>query len=238
MEIIIGREEGMRRLHCIADGREFNIGQAGAVPTTVSRQHCKLTIEGEKLTIENLKAQNITYVDGNQIFSKSITINSNVQLGNEKFPLPLKSIVALVQAPGQKKPQESAPEFSLLPLKRIWEEYDNRKLQIQEDAQKKANQQRIQGIVSMCAMLLGAIPQLGAFRFILMALALAMAVYFFVRSKNDTSVTRQIHDLDEEFAKKYKCPNPKCGRPFGSIPYRNIEFTKGCPACNCKYNNR
>lgn len=32
MEIIIGREEGARRLHCIVGGREFNIGQAGAVP--------------------------------------------------------------------------------------------------------------------------------------------------------------------------------------------------------------
>lgn len=27
MEIIIGREEGVRRLHCIVEGREFNVGQ-------------------------------------------------------------------------------------------------------------------------------------------------------------------------------------------------------------------
>lgn len=235
MEIIIGREEGMRRLHCNANGKEFNVGQAGSVPTSVSRQHCKLTIDGDKLTIENLKPQNITYVDGNQIFSKAINLNSNVQLGAEKFPLPLKVIVASVQAAAPKQPAAPAPEFSLLPLKKVWEEYDRRKLQIQEDAAKKANQQRIQGLVSMSAMLVGFIPQLGPLRFVLIVLALALAVYFFIRSSSDTSVTRQIHDLDEEFARKYKCPNPNCGRPFGAIPYKIIEFTKGCPACNCKY---
>ena len=72
MEIIIGREEGARRLHCIAGGREFNLGVAGSVPTSVSRKHCKLVINGDRLSIENLKDLNVTFVDGNQVFSKVI----------------------------------------------------------------------------------------------------------------------------------------------------------------------
>ena len=95
MEIIIGREEGTRRLHCIVDGREFNVGQAGCVPVSVSRKHCMITINGSNISIENLKPQNITFVDDSQIFSKGITATSKVQLGNEKYPIPLQQIIQL-----------------------------------------------------------------------------------------------------------------------------------------------
>ena len=95
MEIIIGREEGARRLHCIVGGREFNIGQAGAVPLSVSRRHCKISVNGSNISIENIKAQNVTFVDGNQIVSKGITSNSRVQLGEERFLVPLQQILQL-----------------------------------------------------------------------------------------------------------------------------------------------
>lgn len=98
MEIVIGREEGARRLHCIAGGREFNVGQAGMVPLSVSRRHCKITVNGGNITIENIKAQNVTYVDDNQIFSKSISPTSRVQLGEEKFLVPLQQILQMVGA--------------------------------------------------------------------------------------------------------------------------------------------
>ena len=79
MEIIIGREEGVRRLHCIVEGREFNVGQAGSVPLSVSRRHCKISVNGSNISIENIKAQNVTFVDGNQIYSKVIAPTSRVQ---------------------------------------------------------------------------------------------------------------------------------------------------------------
>lgn len=95
MEIIIGREEGARRLHCIVGGREFNIGQAGTVPLSVSRRHCKISVNGSNISIENIKAQNVTFVDGNQVVSKGITSNSRVQLGEERFLVPLQQILQL-----------------------------------------------------------------------------------------------------------------------------------------------
>ena len=55
MEIIIGREEGARRLHCIVGEREFNVGQAGIVPLSVSRRHCKVSVNGSDISIENIK---------------------------------------------------------------------------------------------------------------------------------------------------------------------------------------
>ncbi|MBR6197509.1 MAG: FHA domain-containing protein [Bacteroidaceae bacterium] len=240
MEIIIGREEGARRLHCIANGKEFNIGQAGSVPSTVSRQHCRITVLGEKISIENLKEQNITYVDGIQVFSKAITPMSIIQLGSERFNVPLKQILdmTLGKSPVATGPQSSSqvPTYSLTHLKSVWDEYDRRKLKIQEKAVKDANMSRLQGILSMCGMCIGFIPGIATtFRVIIIVAALAIAIYFFLQGMSNDTVQKKLHDLDEEFANKYKCPNPSCGKPFGSIPYRQIEYNKQCIACGCKY---
>lgn len=236
MDIIIGREEGARRLHCVAGGREFNIGAAGSVPLSVSRQHCKLTVTGSNITIENIKAQNITFVDGNQIFSKSISATSKVQLGEERFLIPLQQILQLATGAPVGQQQPDVPTYSLKPLKSVWEEYDDRKMEIQNNAAKSANRQRLQGILSMLGMCIGFIPGIDqTIRIVIVVAALAIAIYFFVKGSMNATVQQQLHDLDEEFAKKYKCPNPKCGRPFGAIPYRNIEYNKQCLACGCKY---
>ena len=234
MEIIIGREEGARRLHCVAGGREFNIGAAGSVPLSVSRQHCKVTVNGSDITIENIKVQNITFVDGNQIVRKNITPTSKVQLGEERFLIPLQQILQL--ATGGKMGGPEVPTFSLKPLKSVWEEYDRRKMEIQNDAAKSANKQRLQGILSMLGMCVGFIPGIDpTVRIVIIVAALAIAIYFFIKGSMNESVQQQLHDLDEEFAKKYKCPNPKCGKPFGNVPYRNLEYNKQCFACGCKY---
>lgn len=235
MEIIIGREEGARRLHCIADGRVFNIGQAGCVPLSVSRRHCKLKIAGSTITIENIKMQNVTFVDGNQVFSKEISSSSNVQLGEERYTIPLQQILSLAGGKTQTTtPQQ--PTYSLRSLKNVWEEYDKRRMAIQDEAAKNANRQRLQGIFSLLGVCISFIPGIGqSIRIVIVVATLALAVYFFIKSSTNDTVQRQLHDLDDEFAKKYKCPNPKCGRPFGAIPYRQIEFTPRCLACGCTY---
>lgn len=239
MEIIIGREEGARRLHCIADGREFNLGQAGSVPTSVSRKHCRITVNGSQMTIENLRDQNITYVDGNQVFSKGITPSSKIQLGESRYTIPLQQILQLATGKSVTTgvpPKQEVPTFSLRPLKPIWEEYEKRKLEIQEEAAKAANMSRLQGILSMFGMCIGFIPGIDqTFRIIIIIAALSVAVYFFFKGMSNNSVSKQIRDLDEEYASKYECPNPACGKPFGAIPYRQIEYNKQCYACGCKY---
>lgn len=241
MEIIIGREEGARRLHCIADGREFNVGQAGCVPTSVSRKHCKIIINGNSMSIENLKPQNVTYVDGNQVFSKTITATSKIQLGNEKCTIPLQQILQLATgkpAVSVQPPQKEVLTKSLKPLEDVWTEYERRKLQIQNDAAKAANMSRLQGILSMCGMCIGFIPGIDqTFRIIIVVAALLVAVVFFIKGMSNNSVQAQLQELENEYADKYKCPNPACGKPFGNMPYRQLKFTKQCFACGCKYTN-
>ena len=238
MEIIIGREEGVRRLHCIVEGREFYVGQAGSVPLSVSRCHCKISVNGSNISIENIKAQNVTFVDSNQIFSKVIAPTSRVQLGEEKFLVPLQQILQLAGASTNNVGDTiiETPTFSLKPMKEVWKEYDKRRMEIQNNAVKSANKQRLQGIFSMLGMCLGFIPGINPIiRIVIIVAALSIAVYFFIKGSVGETVQQQLHDLDEEYAKKYKCPNPACGRPFGAIPYRNIEYNKQCLACGCKY---
>lgn len=238
MEIIIGREEGARRLHCIADGREFFVSQAGSVPGSVSRKHCKITINGNDMSVENLKAQNITFVDGNQINVKSITASSQVQLGNEKFMVPLQQVIQLATGiqPTNSPQQPSAPSFSLRPMENVWEEYNQRSLDIVAKAAKDANHQRLQGILSMLGMCIGFIPGIDqTLRIVIIVAALLVAIYFFVKGSNGDTVQQQQNDLDTEFAKKYRCPNPRCGKPFGRQPYHIMKFNKQCFACGCKY---
>ena len=242
MEIILGREEGARRLHCIADGRDFYVGLAGCVPASVSRKHCKIVINGTHISVENLKVQNITFVDDSQIISKEITATSKVQLGKEKYTIPLQQIIQLATGKpttnGDSILQSNAdtPMFSLKPLERVWEEYANRKIEIQEAETKSANMSRLQGILSMCGMCIGFIPGIDlTFRIIIIAVALLIAIYLFLRSMSKDIVQKQLNDLDEEYAGKYKCPNPACGKPFGGVPYRQIKYNKQCFACGCKY---
>ena len=211
MEIIIGREEGARRLHCIAGGREFNIGQAGSVPLSVSRRHCKITANGSNISIENIKAQNVTFVDGNQIFSKSISATSNVQLGEEKFLVPLQQILQLVgvsSANTATTPKE-VPTFSLRPMKAVWEEYDNRRMEIQNNAAKSANNQRLQGILSMLGMCIGFIPGIDmTLRIVIVVAALSIGVYFFMKGRIGTTVQQQLHDLDGNMPRNTSAPTP------------------------------
>lgn len=231
MEILIGREEGARRLHCVANGREFNLGAAGSVPTSVSRKHCKLIINGNQITIENIREQNITYVDGNQIFCKSISTDSNVQLGKDRYPLPLKELLAMVANrpnPSAVRQKKNVPTFSLAPLEAVWEDYDKRKMELQKKKEDQANKQRA---MMGARMALGSIPIVGAFAGVAMG---AKMIHSGLSSDKD-SISVKLRELDEELDKNYVCPNPECQCPFGPVPYRRIKFRNKCPSCGCKY---
>lgn len=233
MEIIIGREEGARRLHCIAGGRDFNLGVAGSVPTSVSRKHCKLVINGDRMSIENLKDLNVTFVDGNQVFSKVITANSHVQLGNEKYNLPLKEIIGLV-APKKtakpSKPEKEVPTFSLAPLEAVWNEYDRLKLELQQGNENRAKKQQKKMGLRMAASAAAIVinPIIGFIANGVMGASM-------MASSNNESNAVLLRKLDEELDNTYKCPNPECGRPFGPIPYRRLKYKPKCPSCGCKY---
>lgn len=195
-----------------------------------------ITVDGNHISIENIKIQNVTYVDGNQVQNKVLTVSSKVQLGTEKIAIPLRQIIQLATG---KANTHTVPTFSLQPMEAVWERYNEEMLQIDIDAaikQKKERKKRnLQGLCSSAGMLFVLIPQLGYVRFLLMGISVLIMLYFFLKKDDDDITAVKKNNLRDEFARKYKCPNPECGKPFGNIPYHQIKFYKKCLACGCNY---
>lgn len=244
VEAVIGKEEGQHRLLVKIGSKAFVVGNPQSVPNTVSRIHCSLSVEYSddqtrkvtKIKIQNLKPQNITYVDGQEVEAKMIKEDSRVQLGCERYPMDLRLVVDGMRKFLPAAPPPSAKEYSIVPLRKIWEEYDEERLSISDEAAKNANRQRLQGILSMSGMLIGFIPDINqTIRIVVIAAALLIAIYFFIRGSQDDTVQRKLHDLDEEFRKKYVCPNPECHHFIGNVPYDILSQNTGCQYCKCKY---
>ena len=176
MEVIIGRESGSSRLHISGYNLEKFLGNPGSVPKSVSRQHCKLSVDAQgNCTIINLKPENCTLVNGVAIESKHITFSDRVELGPEHFRINQKEIIESVT--GKEMPQT----FSILPLQRVWDEYNDKKLQFQIKERKSASVQSVVGIISMLSIACGFIPGIPlGLRVVLYLIALVLGIYFFV----------------------------------------------------------
>ena len=90
MELIIGRDGATAKLK-VVDGTEVKLyGEAASVPVDVSRQHCQLTaVDDNTFIIRNIKAANVTWVNGIEVQTKRITREDKVQLGQSRYLLPL-----------------------------------------------------------------------------------------------------------------------------------------------------
>lgn len=210
-------------------GREGNQKMPLKDVPGVSKKHCIITdnLDGT-FTLED-QSRYGTFVNGVQVIQTKVTPDTVIQLGPQ-FKVKVADLLPKV-------PQAPAPEFSLRPLRAVWDEYEQRKLALQAENAKKANQQRYQGLFSTLGMVAGIIPGIPVVvRVICVAASLGLCIFFIVRgSKTANSLTMQMQALDSEFRRRYKCPNPKCGRPFALMHYENIEYTPSCPACKCKY---
>ena len=244
LEAVIGKEEGQHRLLVKIGQKAFVVGSPQSVPNTVSRSHCSLSVEYTddqtrkvtKIKIQNLKPQNITYADGQEVESKAIKENSHVQLGFDRYNMDLKQVVDGMRKFLPAAPPPPPETFSLLKLKTVWEEYDSAKMDLQLAEQKKNNFRGLGGILSGAGILFMFIPSLGIIRYVATGLSVLIGIFFFIRGMNtNSSLTVKIHDLDEEFRKRYVCPNPECRHFLGQIPYDVLRQNKGCNYCKCKY---
>ncbi len=254
MEIIIGREVGTKRLHVTIDGnKEFSLGDPGSVPQTVSKTHCKLVIDGKKnITIQNIKDNNCTYVDGDQIIQKSITPNSKVQLSPSRYTLPLKEILnkaGLITEPepgqGQRQGQGPAPQiYSLRHLEGVWKQYESERLAEAKRRTEEAAKQRMWQSVRFALLGVGAlVTAVGAATepiipiitgLMTIGIAISMLINAHKTSKEEPLAAVNAR-IDDKYRQYYCCPNPECGRPFGYKNYLDVKFIKKCPACGCKY---
>lgn len=236
IEAIIGRESEQRRLLVKVGQATYTIGTQGSVPNSVSREHCKMTIEvnGEtgsvsNVKIQNLKAANQTFVNGFEIDTKYIDTNSTIQLGRDMYLVDLEQVLNYMR-------KNVKIEYSISHLQTIWEEYDSTRIKLQLDEQKKNNMRNLGGILGGVGVLFMFIPELGNLRWCATALSVIIGVVFFIRGmKTDSSLTVKLHDLDAEFRKKYVCPNPNCRHFLGMVPFDVLRQNSGCPSCKCTF---
>lgn len=242
MEVLLGREADTCQLSVVVNGKVGRLDVGGSVPNTVSRYikdegsaHCRIMISTNgKMSIENLNSRNVTFVDGVAVDGPTrITNGSIVELGMDQYRVDIRK---LIKAIGYK------PTYSLAPLEKVWNRYDRDLLDLQLEQQKKQNQQRLQGLLSSCGMLLAIIPSVipsipipDWVRLVVLVSALGLGVYFYRRGSqvSETFVMKK-RDLDAKFRKRYVCPNPKCSHFLGFQPFDSIADRKQCPYCDCK----
>lgn len=235
--ILIGRDEKTSCLALMVEGKLAKDSTC-ILPNSVSRlkpddnkAHCRLSIQGTVLKITNLNPQNVTYVDGQEIYKTTvIDKHSIVELGADQYRLKINKLLKNIGY---------VPPVSIKHLKRVWDRYDRTLLKLQVEQQKAANQQKLQGLISQASMLCVIIPSVipsipipGLIRVLLVVAALAIGVYFYIKgTRTDQSFVIKKRELDERFKEDYVCP--KCGYFFGYTPYENLEYKKNCPNPDC-----
>ncbi|MBD5357598.1 MAG: FHA domain-containing protein [Bacteroides sp.] len=234
---------------------EIIIGRHGTQRTpitdpTVSRQHCKLTINDDgSYTLENLSASG-TKVDGQNIIRTTVTLNSHIQLG-PTFSATLIELIGMPSSnsnagsepnsmtgnqPGQRQsapPKQDVKIFNISHLKHVWDEFNQTNIG-KANEQRKVNLTRTGlGIFTMCAM--PTIFFFGPVGYALTAIGVLGNLYSFVGLKNaETPEDRQRRQ--DAFDDAWVCPNPTCGKTIPAKNYRLlVRNHQCCPYCKCKY---
>lgn len=244
VEAIIGKEEGQHRLLVKIGSKAFVVGTPNCVPNTVSRAHCNLTVDfaddaarkAVKVRIQNIKSQNVTYVDGQEVEAKVIGENSHVQLGYDRYTIDLPQIIA-----GMKKFLPAAPppppaEYSIGYLENIWNQYHERKLQLQKKQHSLGLWARLPMFFTMGSGVLTAfVPaEFKPYMMVLAVLSFLIMAYGFIQQKNFV-FSEEMDKLEGWFQDNYVCPNPKCKHFMGNIPYKILRQNKGCAYCKCLF---
>ena len=224
MEIILGRDQQTRQLDVVKDGVLKQYGQPGSVPMDVSRHHISLQPAGvAKWQIKNLNERNVTFVNGIAVESKTVTENDKIELGNSHY---------LLNWDALSEPKEETVDIR--PLKKIWNDYDEQRLEIQI-AERKFNAARsATGVITMVAIACSLILGHGPVYLILYALAIGISVAFTYQAYQKSSdVPRRQREMNKDFQKRYTCP--KCGHFMGFTDYDILTQSDACPYCKTKY---
>ena len=224
MELIIGRDGATAKLK-VVDGTQVKLyGEAASVPVDVSRQHCQLiAIDDNTFVIKNIKAANVTWVNGIEIQTKRITRDDKVQLGQSRYLLPLNEILEQI------KPNI----VDITPLKAIWEKYNSSTLAIRKRQQTNNLLARIPIFMTMLGGVLIALSEaIRPYSITFTVIALLIMAYGFYRQATDRAIDKQ-EQLKKQFQRDYVCP--KCGRFMGFVDYDLLHQNNNCPGCKAKY---
>lgn len=239
MEFIIGRESGNSRLQITADNGTIKyLGNIGSVPKSVSRQHCKLVVDSNGgYTLTNIKPENSTLVNGIAIMQKHVTSTDKIELGKDNYSLNLSSVVQLFAQVKESNNAQVSQSYSIAHLEKVWNDYNQAKLNAQIQQAKENAISSVSGLFSMAAIIAGFIPGVPlGLRITIYIVAFSLAGYFFYsRVRKASYYPKFFQELDAKFHKDYVCPNPSCHRFLSYQPYDDLKKTKKCYSCGCDY---
>ncbi len=224
MEIIIGRDQQTRQLCVIKDGNSKLYGQPGSVPMDVSRHHISLQPAGNgKWHIKNLNEQNVTFVNGIGIESKTISESDKVELGNSHY---------LFHWDALQEPKVET--IDIRPLKKVWDEYNNANIEIRKKQKNIGLLASVPIGITMLGGLLSGIAsdELKPYAYVFTAIALIVMLYGFYRRFTDNSIEEQ-EKIKKTFQRSYVCP--KCKHFLGFQDYDILIQSDSCPYCKTKY---
>ncbi len=248
--ILIGKEPEKGRLLIGVKGmtKAITMGQIGSVPNSVSRckpaegiAHCQIEIDqAGNMTLTNMKAQNVTYVNDVEIMSKRIDATSTIMLGKDKFDINVMEILNAVQQilrgnSGGTGGTGNAGPYSIKHLKDTWDDYNGsiKKIRIRQ-----RNIGLLASIPFSLTMIGGAliafVPEIQSFAKIFTGVAAIVMLYGFYKRSTDKSI-EEIEQLKDKFQDRYVCPNPKCHHYLGEWPYKILRQNKNCQYCKCQW---
>ena len=224
MEIIVGRDQDTRQLSIVIDGRRKLYGLPNSVPMDVSRNHVSLQPLGNgKWQVKNLKEQNVTFVNGIAIESKTISENDKVELGNSHYLLSWDALS-----------EPKVETVDIHALKRVWDEYNTANIKLKKRQKNIGLLASIPiGISMLGGLLSGIAPDyLKPYAYVFTVMAVIVMLYGFYRRFTDNSIEEQ-EEIKKTFQRSYICP--KCKHFMGFQDYEILAQGDACPYCKRKY---
>ena len=224
MDIIFGREEKNSQLSAKVDNFNYLFDEVGSVPKTVSRQHCKMSVlKDGKFYIENLKLENETFVNGISIQKKELSKTDKIELGSSHYPLRWAYVDGVL-----------AKNVNVSHLKKIWDDYQDKKLQ-QQIAERKFNTLKsATGLITMLAIVLNFIQKSETLYILLYVAAILISLGFRIKAYIASSkLPQEMQALTDKFQQEYQCP--KCHHFLGSQSYDLLKQNKTCPHCKVNF---
>ena len=222
MEIFIGRDIETGKLRLTIDGKAALYGEEKPLPESVLPNHCLLTMADSLLRIRNLDINTVTYVNGQSIESKVLTIGDRIELGSDHYPLRWKALQTVLPA-------------DIRRLKNVWDNYENENIRLQITERKFNTLRSATGLITMVAIALSvATGGKSIWYIVLYAVAIVTSLAFFVKSYLDSSkMPQQRQELNRRFQREYTCPH--CGHFLGNQSFDLLTQNDHCPYCKSKF---
>ena len=194
----------------------------------VSRYHAKLE-RNEKgdLFIEDLNSTNGTFVNGNRIVKKKISLADTVKLGSQ-YILNVKDAL--------KFDNDYSEEFA--ELKSVYDAYIEEKIRIQSSNQFKTRlfQSIPFAVIGVTGLVIAFVGKGGGSQGIfIISLILAICVPtigIYLGARQSAKIPGLLQNLANKFKIDYVCP--KCGTFLGEVPWESVANKKQCPVGSCR----